>query len=442
MNKEKIKNIITFKEKSSYYILTGVVAATLLSCGALYKTSLLEDTAYNGVSIGSISVGGLNSDNIIDLLNKNFDELSNEKIIKLNINNKEISYSLKELGVTFNINDMAQQALSANKSNSLLKSTISRYSLYFNPNSIPSLYAIDENKIEDIAQEIIKTYSVKASNVKFEYGDNKLTVIENEKEGFLIDQSNLTSQLKNGIINAIKNMDKPQSTTLNQATNEIENKVVSEIINVEGTIDKPVLTSDTISKMTILGSYSSQLPSMHTGRGKNVILYANKLNNIVLAPNEEFSVVDRGGDISIETGYFNGGTFINGELVDSIGGGVCQVVSTLYNSTLYADLDITERHQHSLTVGYVPLGRDATMYPGSKDFKFVNNTENPIIINTYVTNSGKVIANIWGVNQHPEKKIEISTKTIGPLNVQTFKHTYENGVLVKTEHLHTDKYKK
>lgn len=442
MNKEKIKNIIKFKEKSSYYILTGIVATTLLSCGALYKTSILEDTVYNGVSVGAISVGGLNSNSLIDLLNKKFDELSNEKIIKLNINNKEVSYSLKELGVTFNTTDMAQQALSANKSDSLLKSTISRYCLYFNPNSIPSSYTLDENKLANIVKDIINTHSIKASNAKFDYKDNQITAIENGKDGFLIDDSNLTSQLKNGIINAIKNLDKPQYTTLNQAINQSETTLVNEIINVEGTIDKPVLTSDTVSKMTILGSYSSQLPSTTTGRGKNVIQYAKKLNNIVLAPNEEFSVVDRGGDISIETGYYYGGTFINGELVDSIGGGVCQVVSTLYNSILYADLDITERHQHSLTVGYVPLGRDATMYSGLKDLKFINNTENPIIINTYVTNSGKVIANIWGINQHPEKKIEISTKTIGPLHVQTFKHTYENGVLVKTEHLHTDKYKK
>lgn len=442
MNKEKIINIIKFKEKESYFLYTGIVLIGFLGT-SIYKTSTLEEKIYNGVSIGQISVGGLDTSLALSNVENFYKGLSDKTALILNINNETVNISFNDLGISFNIEEMIDDAISAGKKDNLILSTLSRYGMYISPHTIKTKYTIDEEKLSKFVNELIEQYCHEAINVQYQFGESSIEIIEKEKNGYLVSHENLTSYLKNGIINAINRLDTPIETTYNDGSVANENpEFIPEEVTVEGEITTPKLTEDVVSKMTIIGSYSSQLPSTTNGRGKNVKLYSSKLNNYILMPNEEFSVTEAGGEIELSTGYYYATTFINGEPVDSVGGGVCQVVSTLYNAILYADLEVTERHQHSLTVGYVPLGRDATMYPGLKDLRFVNNTEHPLILEVYVTDSGKVVTNIWGIDPNPNKSIELSVKTLGPLYVETYKHTYENGILVNTEVLHRDKYKK
>lgn len=441
MEKEKIINIIKLKEKESYYILTGLLIVGLSSYG-LYSTSKLYNHVYNGVSVGSISVGGLTKEELQNKLLTYYEKIVNEKIFIIDINNTQIEYSLSDFGVSFNVEEMSNSALAAKKKDNLILSTLSRYSLYFNPTIISSSYSINEDKLHTIVNEFINTYSIEATNAQFTYGDEKIEVTEKEKQGLKFDRENLTSEFKNGIINAINKIDTPSTTTLANANINIgEPEMIKEIIKVSGEITNADLTADAVSKMTLLGHYSSQLPSTTNYRGKNVILFSSRITDTVVMPGEEFSISDTAGEIESWTGYYPATTFINGKPVDAIGGGVCQVVSTLYNAALYADLEITERYQHSLTVGYVPLGRDATMYTGLKDFKFKNNTSGPLIVQAYVNSAGQVVTNIWGTDDHPERTIEITVKNLGNLTTETYKHTYENGELVKTEFLHRDKYK-
>lgn len=441
MKKEKIINIIKFKEKESYYILTGLIITGLSSYG-LYSTSKLYNHVYNGVSVGSISVGGLTKEELKNKLSTYYEKILNKKTLIIDINNTQIEYSLSDFGVSFNIDEMSNNALSANKKDNLILSTLSRYSLYFNPTIIPSSYSIDEDKLNNLVDEIINTHSIDAINAQFTYGDGKIEVTEKEKQGLSFNRENLTSEFKNGIINAINKIDTPSTTTLVDANVNVgEPEIIKEKILVSGETIDANLTADAVSKMTLLGHYSSQLPSTTNGRGKNVILFSSRITDTVVMPGEEFSISDTAGEIESWTGYYPATTFINSKPVDAIGGGVCQVVSTLYNAVLYADLEVTERHQHSLTVGYVPLGRDATMYTGLKDFKFKNNTSGPLIVQAYVNSAGQVVTNIWGTDDHPERTIEISVKNLGNLTTETYKHTYENGELVKTEFLHRDKYK-
>ncbi|MEG3071375.1 MAG: VanW family protein [Candidatus Syntrophopropionicum ammoniitolerans] len=86
---------------------------------------------------------------------------------------------------------------------------------------------------------------------------------------------------------------------------------------------------------------------------------------------------------------------VNNELVDGLGGGVCQVSTTLYNSVLLANLEIVERYNHSMPISYVPIGRDATVVYDALDFKFSNNTADYLYLKSYI-GSGQITINIYG----------------------------------------------
>jgi vancomycin resistance protein YoaR len=145
----------------------------------------------------------------------------------------------------------------------------------------------------------------------------------------------------------------------------------------------PKHTVDSIKAMGIKGllaSYSTKFDPGQVGRTYNVRVAAAALDGLMVAPGEEVSFNDVVGPRSTEAGYKNAKIILNNEFVDGLGGGVCQVSSTLYNAVLLADLEVTERNPHSLPVGYVPIGRDATVAYGYLDFSFKNNHDSYILI--------------------------------------------------------------
>jgi vancomycin resistance protein YoaR len=107
-----------------------------------------------------------------------------------------------------------------------------------------------------------------------------------------------------------------------------------------------------------------------SNRKSNVALAASAINGKILNPGETFSYNETVGERTVEKGYKSAGAYVNGEVVEEIGGGICQVSSTLYNCVLYADLEVVERSNHMFIVTYLPLGNDATVNWGTVDFKF------------------------------------------------------------------------
>ncbi len=122
-------------------------------------------------------------------------------------------------------------------------------------------------------------------------------------------------------------------------------------------------------------------------RKSNVNLASKALNNVMVDVGGEFSFNKTVGERTIRRGYKNAKIIFNGKFIEGIGGGVCQVSSTLYNAVLLAGLEITEAHPHSLPVGYVAPSFDAMVNSGSADLRFINNTNNPIIIKSFADNN-------------------------------------------------------
>ena len=135
-------------------------------------------------------------------------------------------------------------------------------------------------------------------------------------------------------------------------------------------------------------------------------LAANKINGTVLLPNEEFSYNKTVGERTIAAGYKEAHIFSGGKVVDGLGGGICQISSTLYDAVLYANLEIKERRNHNLPAQYIKNGLDATVVYGSIDFKFVNSRKYPVKIMAEVKN-GVAKIDIYGVKEEVEYEVRL-----------------------------------
>jgi vancomycin resistance protein YoaR len=159
----------------------------------------------------------------------------------------------------------------------------------------------------------------------------------------------------------------------------------------------PEISQDELSAMLfrdVLGERSTSIAGT-ANRLNNVALAARFINETLLNPGETFSFNGLVGRRTEERGFLPAGAFVSGVLVDEIGGGICQTSSTLYVAALYANLTIIERKPHGLTVAYLPFGLDATIVWGQDDFRFRNNTDFPIRIET-VTSGRTITARIIG----------------------------------------------
>ncbi len=163
-----------------------------------------------------------------------------------------------------------------------------------------------------------------------------------------------------------------------------------------------------------LGAYTTNYSSSSANRASNISLATSSIDGIILMPGEEFSFNNSVGKRTVERGYKTAGAYVAGETVDQVGGGICQVSSTLYNAVLLSNLEISSRRSHQMTVSYVPMGRDATVNWGTTDFKFKNNTEYPIKV-TGVTKGRNVTISIVGTATVENMEVKILTDTVSVL---------------------------
>ncbi len=193
----------------------------------------------------------------------------------------------------------------------------------------------------------------------------------------------------------------------------------------------------------ILSTFSTNYVN-NPNRTINLMIASEKINGTVIMPGETFSFNQVVGERTIAGGYKNAAIFVNGEVEDGLAGGICQISSTLYDAVIGANLEITERHNHSKLTSYLSGGKDATVVWGRYDFQFKNNREYPIKVEMSVQN-GVATATICGIKTNEEYDTNIESQCIGVSGVYTIYHAYkvyyQNGVEVKREFLSRDLYK-
>lgn len=167
---------------------------------------------------------------------------------------------------------------------------------------------------------------------------------------------------------------------------------------------------EAIPSPKIIGSYSTYFGKYDSPeRVHNIRLSASFIDNSYIGTDETFSLIREMGDFTQERGYKDAYVIIGDELVPELGGGACQVATTLYNSVMLADLDVLSRGNHGIFFSIYPLGRDAVIYPPYSDLRFKNTTGSPIVIQSVPLKKGH---NIRIIGRASDKKVTFSAPKV------------------------------
>ena len=257
--------------------------------------------------------------------------------------------------------------------------------------------------------------------------------------------------------------------------NAYEKAAEGETFSIPVALTEPEETTESLKAKLfrdLLGEGTSTVGGT-ANRKHNVKLSAAACNNVILMPGEIFAYNETTGSRSADKGYLPAPIYVNGKSEDDVGGGICQTSSTIYYAVLHTTLEVVERHAHMYATGYVPDGMDATVYFGSLDFRFKNNTDYPIkIVTESYDKNGKryLTAKIYGTNvdgryAKPERvqfdweeptttyvadetipqgttKVDSKQNPYTGRKAQTFRYVYEaNGTLVEKQDMGVSKYK-
>lgn len=470
-------------------IVLGIILAAAIAVYAACIVTLPTDTVSRNVYVEDLNVSGLTYDNALKSIEKTY-LLENQKIT-LSCNMQSYSIDGLDVALTASPEETAKKAFEFGKSGNKLKDGFTAFTLLFHKRVIIPSASFDEEKMREKINEFGNQVFGERKNHYVEIADGKAIVWPgttgydgNSETAF----AQITEALKNEhFLNVSVSLASaaPDELTVGQfdtevyadpvdAHFEVENnevKIIEETngryINKEeaaellknvveggGPIEIPyyysyasVTASDIKDKLFAdsLASYSTSYASSTSNRASNVARAASLINGKVLAPGEVFSFNDTVGKRTVANGFSTAPEYVDGKTVDGIGGGTCQVSSTLYNAVIYADLEIVTRTNHMFTVSYVPNGQDATVADSGPDFKFKNNTNYPIKISAY-TGGGQITVSIIGTNWEPKHEVKISNSTSyssnGDTHVSTTRTVSANGSVIKTESLPSSTYKK
>lgn len=380
-----------------------------------------ESVAFPNIFINNIDVSELTQEKIVEVIEKELGNFGQRKMTVV-VGDQTFERSLEDFNVTFNqdIESFSKKIIEIGKDLEIMEqaSQIQEPMLY----EFEIGYNYDQDALENWVKSIEEACYVEKVEPIFEmvyYGSFQ---IEEGSDGQLISGEQLLEQLTE------------QLKTISKEPIYIE---VTPLINPRETDIELLKTID-----TKISTYSSTYPA-GIPRAKNVELAASKVNKTLLMPNDEFSYAEKVSPVDAAHGYVDATIFLNGKAVPGIGGGICQVSSTLYNTQLEAGIIATERRNHSLSVNYVPLGQDATMADNAIDLKFINTLDYPIYINV-MAEYGTLTVEFWS-NSEALKGITYKPKTIvseGGLRADTTLYGYNaDGEVVFEQFLHTSKYK-
>lgn len=231
------------------------------------------------------------------------------------------------------------------------------------------------------------------------------------------------------------------SFDLDAAQEAVSKAEEGEALTIDFTVTEPEVTEADLRKLLykdVLGEYETYGGGT-SNRIANITLACQACDGVIIQPGKTFSYNETLGERTAERGYKSATVYVNGQPTQGIGGGICQVSSTLFAACLYADLEIIQRSNHSRTVAYLPMGMDAAVSWGGPDLQFKNNTKFPIKLRVSYTD-GRISVQILGL-QEKEKVIEISTEKINGLTVRTYREHYDaQGELLEKEEVAYSRY--
>ena len=367
------------KRHKIYFLLM----ISMLFCVGLADKSYAinkDSKIYKNVYIENIDVSGLSKSEAIEKINKIVNKDNN---INLSYKDKKYKLNLKDIGFSYKIKEAVDKAHKVGRSETFLSNTKMKLNLQLGEEVKFKLDVdYDKDKLNSYICDLYKKIYIHPINSNITLSESGFEVSK-EMDGIELNKQQMFEMLNKKIMNR------------DYSTCDIPVSVI-----------KPKYTFDKLSKInTILGTYETSFNSKNNNRANNIKVATNKINNILIDSNESFSFNKLIGKRSIEQGFKEAPIILNGDMKLGMGGGICQVSSTVYNAALYSGLEIVQARNHSIPSGYIQKGRDATVSYGNIDLIFKNKYNSPILIHNSVEGN-KIISTIYG-SEEDKKEIDI-----------------------------------
>ena len=408
------------KSKTKKNKVIGLVAITCIS-GVLInyfnKKYIYTNIIAKNIFIEGIDVSNMTKEEAINYINENV-TLGN---IQLNYDGEINVISPDEIDLKYNTSEVVDEAYNYTKTDSYFENIKRFFDLNKNSKNLEIKSLYDENKLSEKIQSISDSINMAMENAKVYISDSGNISTSKATIGKELD----IASTKESIYDAIKNKD-------------------YKTIDLKVNINEPKISTEAVKSVnTLLAEFSTKFSTNDSNRVTNIVLSAKATSDILLMPGEEFSYNNLTGKRTASNGYKDAPVIINGKLEQDVGGGVCQVSSTLFNSVLYSGLDVTSRRNHSLKSGYVSIGRDAMVSDGGSDFRFKNPYSHPVYIKNTVSN-GVITSKIYGnVSDKKNISIKVDPYTKGGLDAAKTYIEYKDssGNVIRTQYISNSVYK-
>ena len=437
-------------------ILIIILLIIFLSSIIFSILNMGNNNILRGISVDGIDVSNMSKKDAISKITNIVDNKLKSDLKVSYGDDKEINLNLSTLGVKYDINKAINEAYNIGREKNIIFNNYDILTTFLGKKDI----SLDISINEDNLSQFISTVSANIENKLVQsdyYIEDKELIITKGTAGDILQEEMFKNELYEILANfnsseqkievSVQHVD-PKEIDIEQIYNDVHKepkdayyeedpfKVYKEVQGIDFDIEKAekIINSSSDDKeykiplkytkakntledlnvdifKDLLGKSSTKYDDRNENRANNLKLAASKIDGIVLSPGEEFSYNKVVGERSISAGYKEAKIYAGGAVIDGLGGGICQISSTLYNAVMFANLKVTERHNHQFITSYVEAGRDATVAYGSKDFKFVNNWTYPIKINVSI-NSGVAKVEIYGIKEETEYNISFDIETV------------------------------
>ena len=472
-------NINFSSSKLSVKIILIVLAAIFVIFLGLFgfcQIVLGGDKIYDGISVAGEDLGGLSLAEAEYLLLEKF-EINGENMLTLSCKEASYSFPVSEIEPYLDSTATASAAFSYGRYGSLIERIKMVLDLKDNPIEIPIKASFNEDALYVHTDKLTEEVGTPMEELSSSLSGDTLTITPG-KPGLEINRENAKSLIADALANNKFSLELsleevlPAAPSLNEiynrfytdakdaafelkdgeinyideqigvhfeksAVEEALNSANNGVITLPVTVTEPEVTVNALKAKMFrdqLATYSSRYNEGVRGRSHNVKLASSYINGTIMLPGDVFSYNDVVGPRTIARGFKEANVYVGSEVETGVGGGICQVSSTLFNTVVMSGLNIVTRTSHSLPVSYVPAGRDATVSYGSIDFKFSNPYDMPVKIVSSASGGVNTVT-IYGTNDNPSRKISFETeltRTIPYTVKQTEDATLPNGT-VKVE---------
>lgn len=498
----------TKKRNPLVYVLISFLSIIIILLSIVVCYNIFYKKIFSNIYIAGVDVSNLTKEEAINKLNGELELVLNQEIL-IQYDGKESKIKPLDLGVKYNIENVVEEAYRIGRIGNIFENNINMVKTFFSDTNIDLSYEYEEEKLDNFINEINSqfsslvpsSYEILEDKVIIKKGTRGIEVKADELKTSLLESINNRSfePIQVGVI-----VSEPAAIDIEKIYNEVYKAPVDayystdpfEVHESEDGLDfdisldeakalletdqeqyeiklkvlKPSVTTDQIGNEAfpdLLATCTTTYITSKVGRTTNLKLASSKINGYVLMPGEIFSYNDVVGERTVEAGFQMAGVYSGGQEVEGLGGGICQISSTLYNIVVKSNLEIVERENHLFLTGYLPAGQDATVVYGSIDFRFKNTRDYPVKIVSTV-DGGYVTMKMYGLKEENEPTITFETvyhqtlypKTVyqdtttlapGQTKVQssgrngckstTYKVVKQNGVVVSRTELSSDTYR-